>query len=159
MGSSLVKFANRIDGNGRGKLYWGRAEHDGLPFRGPMAPMFTEEEYEERVVRVADPRNGTFRTWDPVENQQYLDVMDKILNGWATCLFAERWRARVRRGKHTVERHVVYIEWAEYYLEDGSRSPVGYGQPMEHAHGQANGGANPLPSPGGKVKPKPGKAS
>ncbi len=144
MGSSLVKFASRIDGRGRGKLYWGRVEKDGLPFRGPIAPTFTEDEYEERIVRVADPQNGTFRTWVPEENKKYLDVLDMILNGWATCLFSERWRARVRHGKKVIERHVVYIEWAEYYLEDGSRSPTGYGQPVEYAHGQANGGANPF---------------
>ena len=65
MPNSLVKFANRLDGNGRGKLFWGRAAVDGLPFRGQSAPTFTEEEYDERVTRVADPDNGTFRTWIP----------------------------------------------------------------------------------------------
>ena len=38
MSNSLVKFTGRKDGNGRGQLYWERADIDGLPFRGHNAP-------------------------------------------------------------------------------------------------------------------------
>lgn len=143
MGSSLVKFANHVDGNGRGKLYWGRVEQDGLPFRGPGVPFFTEEEYEDRVVRVADPKNGRFRTWVAAENKAYLDVLDMVLNGWAVILYQDTWKVRVKVGGVFQQRHVHYVVWAEYFLEDGSRSPVGYGQPVEFGHGSTIGTSHP----------------
>jgi hypothetical protein len=118
MSNSLVKFTDRSDGNGRGKLFWGRAAIDGLPFRGNQAPNLRADEFDERVVRVADPRNGTFYTGDPEENTAYLKVMDGITNGWFHMLFVERWR------EEGDKRHYVYLEWVEYYLEDGS--PIQY---------------------------------
>lgn len=139
MASSLVKFASRIDGNGRGKLYWGRAGVDGLPFRGHTAPTFTEEEFDERVVRIADPHNGTFHTWVPEENQKYLDVMDKIMNDWARLVYQETWREKIKLNGRVQQGIVHYVVWAEFYLEDGGRAPAGYGQPVEFSHGQANG--------------------
>ena len=150
MGSSLVKFAGRSNGNGRGKLYWGRVEQDGLPFRGRAAPNYTEEEYEERVARVADPRNGTFRTWIPRENKQYLDILDMIFNGWAVGVYQERWRTRVRLHGRVTQRMVTYIEWVEYYLEDGSRTQISLGRPMEQSHGSTTGPFPPIPYQGDK---------
>jgi len=130
MANSLVKFAARTEGNGRGKLYWGRADVDGLPFRGASPPFFTEAEFDSRVVRVADPQNGTFRTWIKEENKAYLDVLDKILNNWAQLLFVERWRSK-KRGQH-----VVYIEWAEYFLEDGQPAQAAIGPGGTISYGQ-----------------------
>jgi hypothetical protein len=129
MTNSLVKFANKTEGNGRGKLHWGRADRDGLPFRGNAVPTYTEDEFEQRIVRVADPKNGTYDTSDQEENKKYLEVLDGIANGWFQLLFIERWREEGE--KH----HTVYIEWLEYFLEDGSRAPaltageLSYGQP------------------------------
>ena len=117
MANSLVKFTSRKDGNGRGQLFWNRADVDGLPFRGQMAPILREEEYEERVVRVADPKNGTYYTGDPEQNADYLKVMDGISNGWYHLIFVDRWRES--EDKH----HYIYIEWVEYYLEDGKPTP------------------------------------
>lgn len=117
MANSLVKFTSRKDGNGRGQLFWNRADVDGLPFRGQMAPILREEEYEERVVRVADPKNGTYYTGDPEQNAEYLKVMDGISNGWYHLIFVDRWREP--EDKH----HYIYIEWVEYYLEDGKPTP------------------------------------
>ena len=143
MPNSLVKFASRVDGNGRGKLYWGRAGVDGAPFRGNAVPALTEEEYDDRVTRVADPHNGTFRTWIEEENRKYLEVIDAILNGWAVSLFVDRWKVRVKLGGHVTTRHVVYLEWAQFYMEDGTPSRGNYGQPVEISHGPA---ASPLSS-------------
>jgi len=89
--SSLIKFTNRTDGNGRGKVYWGRADRDGLPFRGAAAPTYTEDEFQDRVVRVADPKNGTFDTGDEEQNKQYLAVLDGIANGWFQLIHIDRW--------------------------------------------------------------------
>jgi len=121
MSNSLVKFTHKKDGNGRGNLYWGRADVDGLPFRGHTPPSLRQEEFEERVVRVADPKNGTFYTGNEEENADYLKVMDGVTNGWFHLIFIDRWR------EDGDKKHYVYLEWVEYYLEDGK--PVPYGQP------------------------------
>ena len=115
--NSLVKFVNNKDGNGRGQLFWERADVDGLPFRGHQAPLYRNEEYEERVVRVADPKNGTFYTGDSTQNSSYLKVLDGISNSWYQLIHIDRWR---NEGDNY---HYVYIEWVEYYLEDGKPSP------------------------------------
>ena len=120
MSNSLVKFTNQKDGNGRGKLFWGRADLDGLPFRGQTAPAFRQEEFDERVVRVADPKNGTFYTGDEKENAAYLKVMDGVANNWYHLLYIDRWR------EEGDKKHHIYVEWVEYYLEDGS--PTQYTQ-------------------------------
>jgi|TARA_R110000851_G_scaffold256974_1_gene409477 hypothetical protein len=114
MTNSLVKFTSRKDGNGRGELFWGRAGVDGLPFRGQAAPSYRDEEFEERVVRVADPKNGTFYTGDEEQNTAYLKTMDGIANGWFHMVFIDRWR------DEGDSEHRIYIEWVEYFLEDGS---------------------------------------
>ncbi len=117
MSNSLVKFTNRKDGNGRGELYWGRADVDGLPFRGQQAPSYREDEFDERVVRVADPKNGTFYTGDDEKNKAYLKIMDGVSNGWFHLIFIDRWREEGDRD------HFIYLEWVEYFLEDGSATP------------------------------------
>ena len=114
MSNSLVKFTNQKDGDGRGQLFWGRADVDGLPFRGKQAPAFRQGEFEERVVRVADPKNGTFYTGDAEENKAYLEMMDGVANGWYHLLFIDRWR------EDDDKKHYIYAEWVQYYLEDGS---------------------------------------
>lgn len=121
MTNSLVKFTSRKDGNGRGELFWGRAGVDGLPFRGQAAPSYREEEYDERVVRVADPKNGTFYTGDEEQNKAYLKIMDGITNGWFQMIFIDRWR------DEGDTNHRIYMEWVEYFLEDGTGTP--YQQP------------------------------
>lgn len=117
MSNSLIKFTNQKDGNGRGQLFWSRADVDGLPFRGATPPLLRSEEYEERVVRVADPKNATFYTGDPAQNAAYLKVMDGIANAWYQLVFVERWR------EDGDKNHYVYIEWLEYFLEDGKATP------------------------------------
>lgn len=113
--ASLIKFSNRTkDGSGRGNLFWGRANVDGAPFRGMLPPNFTEEEFEARAHRVADPDNRTFYTGSKEENKAYLDIMDAICNGWAQLIYVERWR------EPGDIHHYVYIEWVKYYMEDGA---------------------------------------
>jgi len=113
MSNSLVKFTNRRDGNGRGQLFWSRADVDGLPFRGTQAPLYRDEEYENRVVRVADSKNGTFFTGDKAQNKDYLRVMDGITNNWFQLVFIDRWRVE------DDTNHYIYMEWVEYFMEDG----------------------------------------
>lgn len=138
MPSSLVKFANRAS-SGDQKLFWGRSDRDGLPYRGPHAPMMTDDEFEGRAVRVADARNAFFDVFDPESNKQFLEVMECWYNGWFQVTFIERfWEGP--DGKRT---HYHYIEWVEYYMEDGSRTPYLSSGQTELAHGQQVGGFNP----------------
>lgn len=116
MGNSLVKFTSRTHSNGK-RVFWDRAEVDGLPYRGTAAPYFREDEFEQRVVRVADSHNGFFDTTDPQQNQAFLDIIDGCMSGWYQCLFIQRFW-------NNTSQH--YIEWVEYFLEDGS--PVRYAQ-------------------------------
>ena len=113
MGSSLVKFANRTVRNGQ-RLWWHRADIDGLPFRGADVPIMPEEEFQSRVVKLSDFRNGFFDIADPEQNKQYCDVMECIANGWFQL------RHQVFFWQNTTKH---YVEWLEYYMEDGSRTP------------------------------------
>ena len=111
--SSLVKFSTRKDGNGRGEVYWNRADIDGLPFRGPTAPLLKEEEYEDRIRRVNDFKNSTFDTEDSEQNAVYCQVMDAVSNGWFQLIHIDR------KPKADDNGYRIYIEWVEPFLEDG----------------------------------------
>jgi hypothetical protein len=116
-GNSLIKYIHsreqdRIEAHQ--PLQWGRIEEDGLPFRGPSVPMLRNEEYEDRLVRVADAKNGTFFTGDPVQNRAYLQIMDRCANGWYRPIYVERWR------EPGIPQHYIYLEWVELFMEDGS---------------------------------------
>jgi hypothetical protein len=111
--SSLIKFMNLQESNGQ-HLFWGRADVDGIPFRGEHATVMREDEYAIRAVRVRDFRNAFFDTAKPVENKLYCDIMDRCVNGWFQLIHIERfWRGT---GTH-------YVEWTEFYMEDGTRTP------------------------------------
>lgn len=126
---SLVKFTNRHLHRGK-KLHWGRADQDGLPYRGAFAPQYTADEFEDRVVRVADPQCEVFDLSDPEQKQAYLQVIDGVVNGWFQCLFVNR------RGSRKDPRRVyVHIEWVEYFLEDGHPTPFLSPGTMELANG------------------------
>lgn len=124
--TSMLKFANRTDGGGGRRLYWGRAVQDGAPYRGQAPPQLTQEEFEEKTVRIFDAKNGTFNTGNKEENAEYLSVLDLIANRMAGQVYIRRWRPK--DAKHMV----VYIEWVEYYLEDGTptQGVIGHGQPQ-----------------------------
>ncbi len=117
MSHSLVKFFGKstpphAPSGGEQKVFWQRADRDGLPFIGNHAPIMPDEEYEERVTRVAYPYNGFFDTHDPVENARFMEIVDAALNNWYQILHLERFWNKTT--KH-------YIEWVVYYMQDGSR--------------------------------------
>lgn len=127
MQSSLMKFSNRKNTDDGDSLYWGRANEDGLPFRGPMAPLLRDEEMEVRARKVADAKNGFYDTGDPKQNKTFLDIMECAYNGWYQITFLDRfWQGTTMH----------YVEWVEYYLEDSTMThyapqPV----PSEISHG------------------------
>lgn len=126
---SVLKFQDQSQGHAGSKLYWHRAGIDGLPFRGNNPPLYTEEEFDARVVKVADSRNGTFDTTDPEQNKLYLKVLEGIANSWFQLIFIDRWR------DEGSNKQMVYIEWLEYFLEDGS--PARAISPGEASYGQS----------------------
>jgi hypothetical protein len=131
--TSLVKFAGQGKDSNGNTLHWHRAGEDGSPYRSKAGtPTLTKEEFEEHSVRVADPRNGTFDTSNAEQNQQYLIVLDGVANNWYQLLYIERWREEGE--KH----HIVYVEWLEYFMEDGStRARAG--------QGESSYGSSPIP--------------
>lgn len=111
--TSLVKYMNDQNGGGRGRVHWHRAAQDGLPFRGQIDPMMREEEFEDRLVEVQDAKNGIFNVNDPDQNAIYMAVMDRIANGHYQAIFIDR------RFDEENKTWLVYIEWAEKFMEDG----------------------------------------
>jgi hypothetical protein len=126
---SLVKFTNRSVHRGK-KLHWGRSAQDGLPYRGAFAPMLTEEEHEDRLVRVGDPQHEVFDLSDPDQKAAYLQVVDGIINGWFKCLYR-----RMLTSKKNPKKAYVRIEWVEYFMEDGHPTPYMSPGMMELANG------------------------
>lgn len=119
----------RFMGEGGQQVYWGRADVDGAPFRGPMSPMLTNEEAEERLVRVGDSRQQLFDLSDPEQAKKYAEVCERIVNGWYQPMHRQHLPVKIRRvrrdpttGERTVTYDVimkVYIEWVEVYMQDG----------------------------------------
>jgi hypothetical protein len=129
--SSLVKFSQSRKESGGRALNWGRVHVDGLPFRGDVDPLLREEEYEQRAVRVADFKNGFFDVENPEQNRLYNGVLECCANGWFKLAFIQRfWKGTTRH----------YVEWVEYYLEDGRQVPAG---PGVTGHGQRDGDGHP----------------
>jgi hypothetical protein len=96
------------------QLHWSRADEDGAPFRGNPSHL-TSEEYEQRVVRVGDPQAAFFDMTNEDSRKAYLDVVDGIVNKWFELVFIARfWKS---------EPPTHYVEWVEYFYEDGHRSP------------------------------------
>jgi hypothetical protein len=128
--TSLVKFMQQQrDGSGRGQVYWHRAGVDGYPFRGQKPPMLREDEYEQRVVKVGDPKNGIFDVNNPDDNRRYLQVLDRIVNGWAEMISPREIRYCDER-----KTWLVYLEWVEWFMEDGTPAAAAQ-QPQGFNHG------------------------
>lgn len=129
--TSLVKYMNDHNGQGRGRLHWHRSAQDGFPFRGEIDPMMREEEFEERLVQVRDARNGIFDVNDPDQNAKYMAVMDRIMNGHFQAIYIDR---QYDKDKKT---WVVYIEWSENFMEDGNPAAAHQSQqdPRTVTHG------------------------
>lgn len=138
MGTPLVKFINRQDGGDGRRLYWGRADADGLPFRSRMAPpALRQDEYDAHVVRVADFRNAVFDIFDAEANKNYCNVWDGVVNGWFELKHIDRAFGGTPGN--------IYVEWVEYYLEDGRATPYSVGTEA------VNAGRNGIEDPGGML--------
>jgi len=124
-----MKFATQT-GNSKEQLYWGRCDIDGAPYKGAPLPPMSEEELEERLVKVAEPHVRIFDLHNSEDVKEYTAVLDKIANGAASLLHREHLHTTIekRDGDSVVtDVHMkVYIEWAEWCMIDGKpESPAG----------------------------------
>jgi hypothetical protein len=114
-GNSLIQFVVEQKDHAGQQLHWGRADEDGAPFRGERL-MLTEDEYDSRVVRIKEAHNDTFNTADPASNRRYLRLLSKAAHGIVQILDIKK--RRKRKGKNAV-KPIVYVEWLEFYMQDG----------------------------------------
>ena len=90
MGNSIVKFMNnRQNHNG---LLWGRVVVDGAPYRGSAYPMAPEEEMENRLVQVFDPK---LRIFD-LQGARVRTVLDEVVTAGR---HTASWDGRDDRGR------------------------------------------------------------
>ncbi len=122
MANSLVTFSRSMQERDGQKLFWGRADLDGVPYRGPQPPIMPEEEYAERVVKVGEAHADFFDMMVPRDKARYLEVLTACCNGWFRCL--ERIPFWNKTTKH-------YMEWVEYFMEDGTRIRFAQNQALE----------------------------
>jgi hypothetical protein len=117
--TSLVRHMHQTDGGERGDLHWGRAGRDEAPFRGHRPPVLREEEYNDQVVRTGDPHIRVFDMSVPEDQEAYLDVLTKIINGnWGQAVHVDR--------QFVPEKNnwVVYFEWVQWYMEMGTQQSL-----------------------------------
>lgn len=62
------------------QTFWGQSEEDGMPFRGPVAPMMKREEYEQVAGVSSDFHSVVLNLLDPHQNQQFEAIIDKAVN-------------------------------------------------------------------------------
>lgn len=109
MNNSLFKYIDeRSDENGR-PLFWPGGP-GGFPFRGPVPPDLTENEYENLKI-TGDFYVRTFWMNDVDDVTAYRNIMDRVNSGW----FYIRDRDRVWSEKQ--QCHVIYLEWVQVYNE------------------------------------------
>lgn len=135
--SNLLHYASRKPQSGDQPLWYGRSGEDGMPFRGERDPQLTAAEWETRTVQIAEAHNDFFDVTVPEQNRAFLLVLDAAANQWFRVLHIERfWRGTT---KH-------YVEWLEYYREDGTRQRLqppaaDFGDPGGAPYGQGHGAA------------------
>lgn len=119
---SFLKFQGEGRGGEQGRVYWSRADRDGLPFRGSQVPLLRDEEFDEFAERVDDAKFALFDTSKPDQRlpagdpnaRTYQEVLDGLIAGWFQLLFREhRWG---EDADGTPVMH-VYVEWSEPYME------------------------------------------
>jgi hypothetical protein len=142
---AFVKQQHQVEDD-RGKLFWNRSGDDGAPFRGPMAPLLKEEEFEQLAERVYDTKYGVFNTADPDQElmgRTLAAVLDGSMCGLYQILFRDHRWGESATGIPTMFQ---YIEWAEPYQELPSKyySGASNGATNGHSQGSSSSSAPPL---------------
>jgi len=100
-----------------GELHW-PGTGAGFPVRGGKADL-RREEYEN-LPHVMDFHMKEFRLWEEEDKKEFVEVMDRVLNGWyALHKRTDNWNEE-HQGLH------VILEWAQIYGESPTgKSPGG----------------------------------
>lgn len=112
--TSLAQYMGQKQTASGDPLHWGRADIDGVPFRGKSLPAMSEAEMETRLRKVADPQVKVFDMTKPEDVKEYQQVLGKITAQWATCIFVDRQFVEAEK------KWLVYLEWADWYMQDGA---------------------------------------
>jgi len=115
MAGSIDDFFNNRSRHGGKKVFTNRIGDDGVPFRGFQPPNLREDEYDQRVVRVAEPRVEEFDMTQSKDKQRYLTVLKGAAEGYFRIIFLDRFHKGST--KH-------YVEWIEFYNEDGQAAKM-----------------------------------
>lgn len=114
---SLVKYIHeREQGPNSTPLFWGRSDVDQAPFRGSASPLLRSDEFENLSDRVYDVHVEIFALKDVEAKRRVSDIMERAANGWYKITHIER--QFVPEDKNWV----VYLEWAEPYMEQRRNS-------------------------------------
>lgn len=112
--TSLAQFMGQKQTASGDPLHWGRADIDGVPYRGKPLPAMPEAEMENRLKKVADPQIKIFDMAKPTDVKEYQSILGKITAGWATCIHVDR------QFVADEQKWLVYMEWADWYMQDGA---------------------------------------
>jgi|JI10StandDraft_1071094.scaffolds.fasta_scaffold264021_1 hypothetical protein len=116
--SSVLKYMRSFQPqSASSSLHWGRAAVDGAPFRG-VPSLMRDEEFEARTIRVSDAKVQMFDLSKPEHLATYQTILDRAANGWYRIIHVDRTWAPEKT------HMMVYVEWAEQYIED-VRGPGG----------------------------------
>lgn len=105
------------------RVFFGRADQDGAPFRGNTVPLLKEDEFDVLTQRVCDAKWGLFDTSKPnirmppgdPDGRTYTEVLDGVTAGWFQLICPRQFNwGKDEKGAPTMH---VYIEWAEPYRE------------------------------------------
>jgi hypothetical protein len=105
------------NGAGSGKLWWGRYDIDGVPYRGESAPLLSNEEADRFLEPSRDAKYGMFDTSDREQLQAgrtYQQVLDGITSGVWTLIFRKHIESTDNDGRPKI---FVYVEWVESVME------------------------------------------
>jgi len=155
---SFLKFLGE-KGNGRGEVYFGRANQDGAPFRGHGSPLLRDHEFEELAEKVYDTYVGVFDTSKPEMLQPDGDkdhgrtlqqIMEaKANNNWFVIHDYQTTWGEGEDGKPVM---FVYVVWSEQYLELPQSAAQGIVEPIAPTD-QGRSHVQPNPSPPGSPPP------
>jgi hypothetical protein len=99
---------------GGGELSFGRANVDGMPFRGPRA-LLREDEYEELTTVVKDGHVAVLDLSKPEDLEKLQQIVDRAANGWyQLSTLDHKWIINEKDGSCRV---MAYCVWAVPHRE------------------------------------------
>lgn len=121
---SLLKYQEDVDllrgASERGRVFFGRASVDGVPFRIPEGAAervpLRNEEFDAFCDTVYDVEVRLFDLSRDEDRRQYQAILDRAVNGWYRILhIMRRWKdGENGQGEGGI---IAYVEWAVPFKE------------------------------------------